>query len=252
MSKLSNTEFIRKVKEFFTRVKSIADTNVSSEDMAIVKKISDYLELELKKHDLPKIKIHQFLNSFKVKDNLIYFYAANDGMPTCPFEFYSNGEKVIGNSHNYCEIANLDEILIQMVRIYKKSLDSRIVLDPYFFMLELTDPITPDYHGNAKLVITEKAVRNQKLNDNNFDEANQYFINQFLDHFMGWNFGLSVKRSEELRKELEELNEKAMYMGIRKAAGTGFEVCCVDGYVEHYDLPEKKVRERDKEEEKAE
>ena len=82
-------------------------------------------------------------------------------------------------------------------------------------MLELTDEPSKEYKGNVSLVITEKAIRNQKLNDQNFDEATKYFINHFLDHFIGWNFGLSVNRNEELKKELEELNEKVIDMGIR-------------------------------------
>ena len=235
MSKMSNSEFIQKVREFFNKAKNISEPVIEGNDDYVVKKISDFIGLKQTKHQLRKINI-PYVNAFKVKDNMIFFYPANDGMPTCSFEFYSNGKLVIGNQHNFSEIENLDEILIEMVRIYRKSLDSRVVLDPYFFMLELTDPVTENYHGKATLVATEKAVRNQKLNNDHFDEANQHFINKFLDHFIGWNFGKSVKRNEVLRKELEELNQKAMYMGLRKAAGTGFEVY-ESGDVVHYDLP---------------
>ena len=37
--------------------------------------------------------------------------------------------------------------------------------------------------------------------------ATKYFINHFLDHFIGWNFGLSVNRNEDLKRELEELKK---------------------------------------------
>ena len=137
-----------------------------------------------------------------------------------------------------------------MVRIFNQSLDNRIVLDPYYFMLELTDEPCKDYKGNVSLVITEKAIRNQKLNDQNFDEATKYFINHFLDHFIGWNFGLSVNRNETLKRELEELNEKVIDMGIREWAGSGFEVYGVEDEVhnglQHYTLPTEKVNVKKK------
>ena len=69
----------------------------------------------------------------------------------------------------------------------------------------------------------------------------KYFINHFLDHFIGRNFGLSVHRKEKLKKELEELNEKVISMGIREYAGSKLEVSgnedrAVDG-LQHYKLP---------------
>ena len=210
-----------------------------------VKSIADSLNLKFNFHDLRKIK-KDYTNAFEISNNLVYFYPVNDGMPRCGFEFYKNGELVIDNSKEYSQISNLDDILLQMIRIFNQSLDKRIVLDPYYFMLELTDELCKDYKGNVSLVITEKAIRNQKLNDQNFDEANKYFINRFLDHFIGWNFGLSVNRNEKLKRELEELNEKVIDMGIREYAGTGFEVYGVENKayngLQHYKLPTEKPK----------
>ena len=219
-------------------------TVFSHNELKQVKSIADSLNLKFSFHDLKRLK-KEYVNAFEISNNLVYFYPLNDGMPTCGFEFYKNGKLVIDNDKEYSQISNLDEILLQMVRIFNQSLDNRIVLDPYYFMLELTDEPCKDYKGNVCLVITEKAIRNQKLNDNNFDEATKYFINHFLDHFIGWNFGLSVNRSEDLKKELEELNEKVIDMGIRKWAGSGFEVYGVENEVrnglQHYTLPTEKV-----------
>ena len=209
-----------------------------------VKSIADFLNLKFNLYYLKKLN-NEDINAFEISKNLVYFYPLNDGMPTCGFEFYKNGKLVVDNDKEYSQISNLDEILLQMVRIFKQSLDNRIVLDPYYFMLELNDKPSKNYQGDASLVITEKAIRNQKLNDENFDEATKYFINHFLDHFIGWNFGVSVNRNETLKRELEELNEKVIDMGIREWAGSGFEVSGVEDEVEdglqHYKLPTEKV-----------
>ena len=222
-------------------LKSIFNHN----ELEQVKSIADSLDLKFNLHYLKKIKKYP-VNAFEISDNLVYFYPLNDGMPTCPFEFYKNGELVIDNNKEYSQISNLDEILLQMVRIFNQSLDKRIVLDPYYFMLELTDELCKDYKGNVSLVITEKAIRNQKLNAQNFDEATKYFINHFLDHFIGWNFGLSVNRNDDLKRELEELNEKVIDMGIREWAGSGFEIYGVEDEVcdglQHYKLPTEKPK----------
>lgn len=228
---------------------NVLKTIFNHNELKQVKSIADSLNLKFSFHDLKRLK-KKDVNAFEISNNLVYFYPLNDGMPTCGFEFYKNGELVIDNDKEYSQISNLDEILLQMVRIFNQSLDNRIVLDPYYFMLELTDEPCKDYKGNVSLVITEKAIRNQKLNDNNFDEATKYFINHFLDHFIGWNFGLSVNRSEDLKKELEELNEKVIDMGIREWAGSGFEVYGVEDEVhnglQHYALPTEKVNVKKK------
>ena len=94
------------------------------------------------------------------------------------------------------------------------------------------------------MVITDKAILNNKLNKDNFDDVNKYFINLFLDHFIGWNFWLSINRNDELKRELEKLNDKVIDMGIREWAGSGFEVYGVEDEVhnglQHYYLPMEK------------
>ena len=213
------------------------------QDHNLINIFANALDLKLCYYNLKKIKKDR-TNAFEISNNLIYFYPYNDGRPTCSFEFYQNGELIIGNDKVFSQISNLDDIILQMVRIFNQALDKRIVLDPYYFMLELTDEVHKDYKGRANLIIT------QKLNEENFDEAQKYFINRFLDHFIGWNFGLSVNRNETLKKELEELNEKVIDMGIRKYAGPGFEVVgsedeAIDG-LQLYELPTEKGSKKTK------
>ena len=206
--------------------------------------IARELDLPYHNHNLEK-NPDIYKNSFNMdEDNMIYFYPLNDGMPTCNFYFYKNGKLVFGNYGEYSNITNLDDILLQMVRIYDKALDYDIVLNPYYFMLKLTDDIHSNYRGEAKLFITDKVVMNPTLNDNNKDEANRYFVNKFLDHFMGWNFGVSINRNELLKEELEKLNNKVINMGLREYAGTGLDVIgcediVVDG-LQHYSLKTEK------------
>lgn len=191
---------------------------LNPDDLDKLKSIADSLGLRFELHDLKKIK-EKYTNAFEISKNLIYFYPSNDGYATRELEFYKDGELVISNDREYSEISNLDEIILQMVRLYSYSLDNEIVLAPYSFMLELTDEIGKDYNGRAELVANDQAIKNLILTEQNFDEAKKYFINHFLDHFICWNFGLSVSRNETLRKELEELNDKVIDMGIREYAG---------------------------------
>lgn len=218
--------------------------NEKTEDTKKIIDIANTLGLDFTMHDLKKIK-NEKGNSYNIDDNnMIFLYPVNDARPTCPFGFYKDNKLIIHNQNVYSEITNLDEIILQLVRIFDKSLEKGIVIDPYYFMLRLDDEVKENYKGKATLTITEKAIRNQKLNKENFDEANKYFINRFLDHFIGWNFGVSVNRNETLRNELELLNQKVIEKGIRKYAGPGFEVYGTDreSYhgLQHYYLPHKK------------
>ncbi len=218
--------------------------NEKAEDTKKIIDIANTLGLDFTMHDLKKIK-NEKGNSYNIDDNnMIFLYPVNDARPTCPFGFYKDNKLIIHNQNVYSEITNLDEIILQLVRIFDKSLEKGIVIDPYYFMLRLDDEVKENYKGKATLTITEKAIRNQKLNKENFDEANKYFINRFLDHFIGWNFGVSVNRNETLRNELELLNQKVIEKGIRKYASPGFEVYGTDreAYhgLQHYYLPHKK------------
>lgn len=206
--------------------------------------IADSLGLEFAQYKL-MTRVQNYgpkVNRFNInKDNMIFFYPVNDGTPTCPFKFYKGNALVIDNQCVFKEITNLDEIILQMVRVFDKALDEKIILNPYRFMLKLTGEVESDYMGDATLVITDKAIMNNSLKKEDLDGATKYFINRFLDHFIGWNFGVSVNRNETLKKELEALNQKVIDMKIRKYAGTGFEVYGTDNEakngLQHYTLP---------------
>ena len=90
--------------------------------------------------------------------------------------------------------------------------------------MKLEDEVCPDYVGKAKLVLAKEAILNHKVKPEEKDDAKRYCINYFLDHFIGWNFGVVVKNNSELEKALLELNELAIRKGLREYAGRGFEV----------------------------
>lgn len=214
----------------------------------IVEKIVNYIGLEYSRHNLEKLspkKAWNEANRFIIdKNKLIYFYAPNDGMTTCPYEFYCQGKLIVDNKDAYYQITNLDDIILQMVRLFNKCLDVGIILDAYYFMLRLEDEIKEDYCGKATLVITEKAIRNQFINKDNFEEAAKYYINRFFDHFIVWNFGLSVKRNSILQNELEALNTKVNTIKIREWAGPGFDIWC-SGNVQHYEYSDGRFLKED-------
>lgn len=198
------------------------------------KKIAEELRLELEDYNLEKINT-SLNNSFLIND-CIFFYPPNDGAPTMPIYFYKDGKIIFKNEKAYSEIDNLDEILIKMTEVFSEALDKNIVLNPYRFMLKLEDDYEDSYKGKASLILTDKAIISKKSS-----EARKFFINRYLDHFIGWNFGVSVNRSDELRNELEKLNNKVIDLGLREDAGPGFEVYGSDDEVynglQHYTLP---------------
>ena len=200
----------------------------------------EILGLQSSSYELTRV-LKANTNAFEISNNLIYFYPPNDGMPRCPFEFYSDGKMVIDNRMAFIQITNLDDILLEMTNIMEKALDNYVIINPYSFMLELTGDIHGYYHGTAKLVLSDKAIKNKDVLECDLDDARAYFINVFLDHFIGWNFGLSVNRSSKLREALERLNNKVIDLGIREDAGPGFEVYGVDEVaydgLQHYYLP---------------
>ncbi len=193
------------------------------------------LGVKYHEYEMPKAYIGT-TSAFYMQDNMVYLYPPNDGAPTKPIYFYDDGRLIFRNENAFQEITNLDEILLEMIQIYNKALDEKVSINSYGFMLELQDKLTPFYNGRASLVMTDRAIPNE-----NSKKSLKYYINSFLDRFIGWNFGVSVNRNNELKKELEKLNEKVINLGLREYKGIGFEVYGTETEVynglQHYYLP---------------
>ena len=176
---------------------------------------------------------------YAVKGNYILLHPANDGMPTCPIEWYGkfDGENkmIMDNQSSFKCITNLSDIILQMVRLYAKYIDADMFIASAGFAIRLDDEVCPDYTGKASFVLTDDAIRNNKVKPDQVIEAKKYFLNDFLDHFIGWNFGVAVKSNPQLERELLEFNNLVISKGLREDACPGFEVWCSED-VQHYEL----------------
>ena len=182
----------------------------------------------------------KFVNQvYAVKGTYILLHPANDGMPTCPIEWYGKfdgkSKMIMDNQSSFKGITNLGDIILQMVRLYAKYIDDNVFIASAGFAIKLDDEVSPDYVGRASLVLTDDAIRNNKVKPEQVTEAKKYFINDFLDHYIGWNFGVVVKNNPQLEKELLDFNNLVISKGLREDAGSGFEVWCSDD-VQHYNL----------------
>ena len=156
------------------------------------------------------------------------FYPLNDGKNICPFEwymrFYGDDLKVIDNKDAFSQITNLDEILCQIVDVYIKYIDDDdVVISSYDFALELEEPATSNYKGRASLVITDGVFKKSKTLEKTL-EIKKFYLNEFLDRFIGWNFGVAVSKNSNLAEKLEWLNYLVILKEHRKNLGAGLEV----------------------------
>lgn len=196
----------------------------------------DYIDVDFKtKNFLPQEEDRE--NDFLLEQGkYLLFYPPNDGSVTSPFNFYSDFggryEKVLDNQSAFLQITNLSEILLQMTELYLDTIDRYIFLDPMCFAIRLDDPITSDYHGAGKLVMTKNTLCNRNVLPDDIIAAREEFFNEFLDHFIGWNFGVAVDSCGELKNELSRLAIDLRNRGLRKEARPGIDVFITDS-VQH-------------------
>ena len=206
---------------------------ITAKDIATENGIDYIPKVTEKKYNSGKEYVNQF---YAENGCYILLYPPNDGMPTCPFEWYGefNGETkmIMDNQSSFKNVTNISEILLQMVRVYAKYIDEDVCINSFGFAIKLDEELRPDYVGRATLVITDSAIP-KKLG--NLKKQKKYCISEFLDHFIGWNFGVAVKSNPQLEKELLEFNNLVISKGLREDAGPGFEVWCSDD-VMHYDF----------------
>lgn len=210
----------------------------SKERNVISEKIAKENEIEY----IPEVATEKYKpdNQFYAKNGrYILLYPANDGKPTCPFEWYGEfdgkAKMIMDNQLAFKNITNLSDILLQIIRLYTRYIDEDVFINSYGFAIRLDGKVEPDYVGEASLVITDDTIKNDKVDHKQAVEAKKYFLNEFLDHFIAWNFGVAVRSNPQLEIELLEFNSLVIQKGLRKYAGTGFEVWSSDD-VQHYEL----------------
>ncbi|MFI3260626.1 MAG: hypothetical protein R3Y13_02830 [bacterium] len=152
-------------------------------------------------------------------------YPANDGMPTCPIVWYNEKkDKIMDNQFSFENITNLDDIILKMINLYENYIDDNVFIASNSFAIKLTDEIVPNYIGKASLVLTKDSIRNNKVKKEQLLEAKKYFINGFLDQFLGWNFGIIIENNSQLENKILEFNELVISKGLREDFSMGLDV----------------------------
>ncbi len=178
-----------------------------------------------------RIENDEDIERIVAKDNkYIKFYPYNDGYTYSPKKewfgkFEKDGEvyyaKIMDGKTAFSGITNLKEILLQMTQLYWDSIEKDLFMDPYEFALMLEDEPTEGYTGRAKLVITADTIKNRKIEVDEKEKARRYYVNRFLDCFIGWNFGAIVNDDLELRVRLKQLNELVTLKDMRNERRPG-------------------------------
>jgi len=149
---------------------------------------------------------------------IVYMMPHNDGEPTCPFVWYQrNGGyvEILNNRDDFTQIQNLPSIIDKITDVMGESYDRRRPIDPFLsFAIRLVDEVRPEYSGNGELVLLTGNFLNDRARTDR-DGASAHFANNFLDMFIGWNFGDIVRDTEELEAKLLDLNQKLIKDGKR-------------------------------------
>ncbi len=201
----------------------------SAEEFA---KDNDILYVPFKDTELKRVPREKgtLTNSFLlIEGRFIIMRPPDDGMPTRPINFYRRTKrgrciKVLDNQRAFYEIVNLSEILLQMTELYERHFHDQIFLDSMSFAVKLVDHLSNQYKGRGELAITDDTLCNNNVPPNKQNDARKVFYNEFVDHFMGWNFGRVVSENDRLRDELSRLVRMLEEAGIREDAGPGFDV----------------------------
>ncbi|MBR2709517.1 hypothetical protein IKE72_00325 [Candidatus Saccharibacteria bacterium] len=180
-------------------------------------------------YDVRIADTHQEAKKFSLYDGrTLPLYPPVDGKNSPRHEYYTRlkGEmvKVMDNESAYTEITNLPEILVGMVLLYINHINDPVFMDASHFAVELIDPVTAGYHGRGRLAVTDRTVINHLVKPDQMDEARYTCYNDFLDHFIGWNFGVPVSGSSELRSVLQILVALMHERGIRGRTTRGLDV----------------------------
>lgn len=138
----------------------------------------------------------------------------NDGTLNCPFNFYQNDELIISNKNDFTEIRNLPQLLHQITDIMVEAYDAKVpIFSVENFGLKLTGDLVENYSGSGELVYLSLKLDNKALVEKK--KATNDCSNEFLDVFMGWNYGDLIKSDITLEGKLLKLNAKMLTDGNR-------------------------------------
>lgn len=149
------------------------------------------------------------INSFIIDDrNLIYFFPRSLDRRYKSFEFIKDEKVIINNDNNYEEIANLNDILLELTKLFNKAFDLNIILDPSCLMIRLDGEIKENYNKNASIVLNNAIIKNGgDYIEDNFLSSKLYFLKSFLNVLEN-TYKKYIDSNEEIKKIIETLNDK--------------------------------------------
>ncbi len=192
------------------RYKSITASDVANQfEMEYIQKIPDLMHsIGVKGEMYFQIEQRRFLEFLPL--NTVQSYQQiiwQDNF--MKYDEYSPYENVITNANSFKEIENICSILLQMVKIYQHVLEEDLFISCYDFALKLEKDARPDYKGKAELVLLEKTVLNNKVSLKERQEVRKKCMSEFINCFMGYNFGNIIRSNDELKEEFNKLYLKA-------------------------------------------
>ncbi len=183
-----------------------------------------------------------FVNSLNI-DKRGYFlvHPANNGMPSCPFVYY-NESKIFDNQKNFFEISNMNLFIEKTLELFEYCIENGHYIDPFclFAKLDMSElekgRLSLDLEN--VLTVSDVSICDNNIKEENKEDAMMYFINIYLDKFIGWNFGKYILNDPSLSQKFNHFCDYVISKKLRRFDGCGFDVYSTE-YVVHYDFKEK-------------
>jgi hypothetical protein len=175
--------------------------------------------LEASKSDISRSRLVGINAYILGKDPVVLMYPSNDGRPTCPHEWYRRSivnefyTRVISNREDFTEISNLGEIINKTADVMIESYEKEEPVFAYSdFGILLVDKLRPDYKGEGDFVMilgggAEERADKEKLTSD--------FCNNYLDMFIGYNYGDFVLADKKLEEKLLGFSKMMIKDGVR-------------------------------------
>lgn len=226
-------ENLLNLKEKLLEVKNKFQNKITAEQLAKDNDM-EYIENPIEEQIMAN-KI--FENSYIAKDNeYILMHLINDGISSCRDIWYTDKKEVIMSNENaFDNITNLSDLIISIINLYEKYIDSDIVINSSSFAIKLSNEFKVNYVGPASLVLTKDTLLDCKIKKEYLNYQKKIVINKFLDSFIGWNFGKIILENKELEERLINFNNKVIEKGLRDYGGLGYNLSFTDT-VQYYKL----------------
>lgn len=184
------------------------------------------------------------------KKNYIPFTPLNNGQKSLTKIWYVNSsepyiEDFLTNEDGFKGIINLDEILLEMLKLYRETINKDIFINCFGFAIKLEDEINlqESYRGKGKLVITDNGIINGKVKFQEKLEKKKQCLNDFIDKFITLNFGKEIRKNPILKHNLDEFNQDLIKKGLRQHTHIRKKNNTFNEDVQEYSFKEQKEKE---------